>query len=70
MTTANTPTPYVPPDGVILTTMAEARRVSGQICHPLAADEADAWLSVRRVNRAVSGNTLVCWRPDAMDGDT
>lgn len=36
--TADTPTPYPPPEGVIRTTMAEARRVGGQVSSGIYAD--------------------------------
>ena len=60
---ADAPTPYIPPDGVIVTTMADARRVGhGQVAHSVYSDPKH----VRR--RAVSEEwadaaALVWWRP-------
>lgn len=59
---ADTPIPFTPPDGVIVTTMASARHVGhGQVACALKADEID-WCDLEWV-RNWSPTTIVWWRP-------
>ena len=71
--TADTPTPYVPPDGVILTTMAEARRIrhgevsfisDEDLTRNLLARE-DLWGPPDNGwdRRSAEDSALVWWRP-------
>lgn len=56
--TPDTPTPYTPPDGVVLTKMAEARRIGhGEITDLVGGAD---W---ERLNDVWSDNAIVCWRP-------
>lgn len=61
--TADTPTPYTPPDGVILTTMAEVRRIGhGQVIYPEEGHLGIApWLDPE--DSGLIDEVLVWWRP-------
>lgn len=59
---ADTPIPFTPPDGVIVTTMASARHVGrGQVACALIAGEID-WCDVERA-RNWNHDRIVWWRP-------
>ena len=60
--TADTPTPYVPPDGVILTTMGAARRVGHGQVSTTPRDTA-SWRDVPYWAAVWADRDLVWWRP-------
>lgn len=60
--TTDTPTPYTPPDGVILTTIGEARRIGhGQVLEAIYGpdEEDERWL----LQTGWRPEVLVWWRP-------
>lgn len=63
--TADTPTPYRPPDGVILTTLGDARWAGrGEVALPglTPDDNISDWGNTRSLHTFTS-DTLVWWRP-------